>query len=118
LNTFVVHMPPLRERKEEIPLLMKHFVTQLSEHLSISPMSLTPAIFAGCQEHSWPGNIRELENFVKRLLVLRNEELAISELSTLNKENASVNMLPVKTTPVDLKQDFPISGDLKTLTRS
>jgi two-component system response regulator AtoC len=82
LNAFVVPMPPLRERKGEIGLLLEYFTSQQATQWNIEPIVVSPAVLEACQRYPWPGNVRELENFAKRLLVLRDEQLAIAELST------------------------------------
>jgi DNA-binding NtrC family response regulator len=73
-------LPPLRERKEEIPILLKHFMSRMSELYARPPLPLSPAMLEACLNHPWPGNLRELSNFVKRYLVLGDETLAVSEL--------------------------------------
>src|SRR5260370_42440384 len=73
-------IPPLRERKEEIPILLKHFMTQLSEQYARPPLALSPELLLACANYPWPGNLRELGNFVKRYLVLGDDKLAINEL--------------------------------------
>ena len=80
LNAFTLHIPPLRERKEEIPILLKHFMTRLSEQYARSPLPFSPELMQACLNYPWPGNLRELGNFVKRYLVLGDEKLAIHEL--------------------------------------
>jgi len=80
LNAFTLNVPPLRERKEEIPILLKHFMSRMSERFARSPLPLTPELLQACQDYPWPGNLRELNNFVKRYLVLGDEKLAIQEL--------------------------------------
>ena len=80
LNAFTLQIPPLRERKEEIPILLKHFMTQLSEQYARAPLPYSPEMLQACAIYSWPGNLRELGNFVKRYLVLGDEKLAINEL--------------------------------------
>jgi len=80
LSAFTVHVPPLRQRKEEIPLLLGYFMNQLAKHYTLPPRTYSAAMLEACQEHSWPGNLRELENFVKRYLVMGDESLALSEL--------------------------------------
>ena len=80
LNAFTLQIPPLRERKEEIPILLKHFMTQLSEQYARPPLPLTGELLSACANYPWPGNLRELGNFVKRYLVLGDEKLAIKEL--------------------------------------
>src|SRR6266853_818301 len=80
LNAFTLQIPPLRERKEEIPILLKHFMTQLSEQYARPPLPLTGELLSACANYPWPGNLRELGNFVKRYLVLGDEKLAIKAL--------------------------------------
>ena len=80
LNAFTMSLPPLRERKEEIPILLKHFMSRMSESYARPPLPLSPPLMEACLRHSWPGNLRELSNFIKRYLVLGDETLAASEL--------------------------------------
>ena len=87
LNAFTLHLPPLRERKEEIPILLKHSMTRMSEQYARPPLSLSPALMQACQDHSWPGNLRELNNFLKRYLILGDESLAMAELLPKNDGN-------------------------------
>jgi two-component system, NtrC family, response regulator AtoC len=80
LNAFTIKVPPLRERREEIPLLIRHFVRQFSEKYHCSAVECSENLIRACLRHQWPGNLRELENFIKRYLVLQDESLAIAEL--------------------------------------
>src|ERR1700687_4695045 len=80
LNAFTMQLPPLRERKEEIPILLKHFMSRMAEQYARPPLPLSPSMLQACQDYSWPGNLRELNNFIKRYLVLGDEKLAIQEL--------------------------------------
>lgn len=85
LNAFTMQIPPLRERREEIPLLLKHFMNRLSERYAHPPLSYSEKLLRACIQYHWPGNLRELGNFVKRYLVLQDEEMAISELEAKSK---------------------------------
>ncbi|MCU0620592.1 MAG: sigma-54 dependent transcriptional regulator [Gemmatimonadales bacterium] len=69
LNVVRLHLPPLRERKEDIPALVAHFARQSAEKLS-RPVSLTPRALAALSGHAWPGNVRELRNAIERAAVL------------------------------------------------
>jgi DNA-binding NtrC family response regulator len=80
LNAFTLTIPPLRERREEIPILLKHFMSRLSDQYARPPLPFSPEMLAACATYSWPGNLRELGNFIKRYLVLGDEKLAINEL--------------------------------------
>lgn len=80
LNAFTLQLPPLRERKEEVPILLKHFMSRMSERYARPPLPLSPTMLQACHDYSWPGNLRELNNFIKRYLILGDEKLAIDEL--------------------------------------
>jgi two-component system, NtrC family, response regulator AtoC len=80
LNAFTLQVPPLRERKEEIPILLKHFMAHQAERYARAPLPISQQLLQACMEYHWPGNLRELSNFVKRYLVLGDEKLAINEL--------------------------------------
>jgi DNA-binding NtrC family response regulator len=82
LSAFTITLPSLRERQEEIPLLLRHFMGRMATQYSRSPLQFSPAIIDACLRYSWPGNLRELENFVKRYLVMGDEAMALSELRT------------------------------------
>ncbi|HEX8814689.1 MAG TPA: sigma-54 dependent transcriptional regulator [Terriglobales bacterium] len=80
LNAFTLQVPPLRERKEEIPILLKHFMAKMAEQFARQPLPVSAELVQACMDYSWPGNLRELNNFVKRYLVLGDEKAAIAEL--------------------------------------
>jgi len=80
LSAFQLHVPPLRERREGIPLLLGHFMNRLTRHYGVTAPRFSNALMDACQRYAWPGNLRELENFVKRFLALGNEQAAIEEL--------------------------------------
>ena len=77
LSAFIIHVPPLRERKDEIPFLLQHFMHILAKHYSLPPRELSPAVLAASQRYSWPGNVRQLENFVKRYLMIGDGDLTM-----------------------------------------
>jgi two-component system response regulator AtoC len=75
LSAFTVQAPPLRQRKDEIPILLRHFMHHLAKHYGLPPRIFSPAVLDACHAYSWPGNLRELEEFVKRYLVMGDKEL-------------------------------------------
>src|SRR5438105_2423862 len=111
LNAFTLQIPPLTERKEEIPLLLKHFMSRLAEHYARPPISLSPALMQRCLEYPWPGNLRELSNFVKRYLILADEAAAINELRP-GGESATMAAAVVNANQEDH------AGGLKSVARS
>jgi two-component system, NtrC family, response regulator AtoC len=80
LNAFTIRIPPLRERREEIEHLMRHFLADFSAKCSQPPPQLSSRLIQACKQYHWPGNLRELGNFVKRFVVFQDEEQVISEL--------------------------------------
>lgn len=69
LNVVTLHLPPLRERKEDIPLLVSHFVSRLCSEMEIPAPGITPQAMARLTDHMWPGNVRELRNLLQKLLI-------------------------------------------------
>jgi two-component system, NtrC family, response regulator AtoC len=115
LNAFTLHIPPLRERKEEIPILLKHFMTRLSEQYARPPLPFSPDLMQACMAYPWPGNLRELGNFVKRYLVLGDEKLAIHELQP-RSDGSGAQFDPMLTRTSGSAPESP--GGLKGLARS
>ena len=74
LNVIPIHIPPLRERPEDIPLLVAHFIKKIAAELGKSVRGVTPEALAILEGYHWPGNIRELENVIERALVLGGGE--------------------------------------------
>jgi two-component system response regulator AtoC len=81
LNVINILVPPLRERREEIPGLVDYFVERYSRLFNFPPAEITDETMAALVQYGWPGNIRELENFIKRMIVLQDFTLARSLLS-------------------------------------
>jgi DNA-binding NtrC family response regulator len=75
LNVVPINIPPLRDRREDIPFLAKHFVQKLSKELGAGAREISSAAMERLLGHSWPGNVRELENTLERSLVLASGEV-------------------------------------------
>ena len=82
LNVINIKMPPLRERKEDIPLLVKHFIEKYNKKENKQIKGITPAVEKEFYNYNWPGNVRELENIIERAITLTNEDV-ISENTIL-----------------------------------
>jgi len=74
LNTIEIHVPPLRDRREDIPLLAEHFLRQHAQRYRKSPLRFEAAALQALLEHSWPGNVRELDHAVERAVLLAQGE--------------------------------------------
>ncbi|WP_031482459.1 sigma-54-dependent transcriptional regulator [Maridesulfovibrio frigidus] len=70
LKVFPLEVAPLRDRSEDIPLLIKEFITRLNRQHGFKPLNFTEAALTVLSEYSWPGNVRELKNFVERMLIM------------------------------------------------
>ncbi len=70
INVFPIHLPPLRARGEDIPVLAEHFLFQFNARLGKTAQALTPAALEKLRRHSWPGNVRELRNVIERAAIL------------------------------------------------
>ncbi len=80
LSVFELRVPPLRERHEEIPLLLGHLMNRLTRRYGVPAPHLSSVLLDACQQYAWPGNLRELENFAKRFLAHGDEGAALQEL--------------------------------------
>ncbi len=83
LNVFPIHVPPLRERREDIRLLVEHFVQKFSRRMNRSITSIPKRIMDALMGWEWPGNVRELENFIERSVILTHGSVLVSPLSEL-----------------------------------
>jgi len=96
LNVFPIEIPPLRERREDIPLLVHYFVSRLSSRMQKRIKSIPKPAMDALSNAAWPGNVRELENFVERAVILtRGDELNVP-LTELKKSSGR-NAAPVST---------------------
>jgi len=92
-SQYMIHVPSLRQRREEVPLLMHHFMHLLAKRDCLSPHSFSPVVLEACQSHSWPGNVGEPENFVKHYLMEANGSefgTSLSELEDVTTEARSM----------------------------
>lgn len=112
LNVYTICLPPLRERREDIPALLEHFIDYWSQQIDRPPLPVSRTLLGACMEYPWPGNIRELENFVRRYLIIGDENQALGQLQQDVTAYASgpvpvanpVSTAP-KASPGDLKEE-------------
>src|SRR5262249_25669254 len=89
LDALTITVPPLRERREEIPLLMDQMFRRGAIELG-HPFVPSERLVEAAQDYQWPGNLRELRNFVTRTLILRDEESAYNDLRAKTRTKVSV----------------------------
>lgn len=75
LNVFRIALPPLRERQGDVELLARHFLGELAEQQQLPPKALSPDAVDALEQHSWPGNIRELKNVIEHAAILSDENV-------------------------------------------
>ena len=97
LNVLSILVPPLRERTAEIPLLFRHFLEKYSEKFGKSPQTPSKHLLDAAINYPWPGNLRELENFVKRYMILEDDEGSLRELIEMaeSRQRTSPRQEPV-----------------------
>ncbi len=88
LSGFTFRLPPLRERKADIAILLRHFMAILAERYACPPLPISTAELEACMSYPWPGNVREMENFIKRCLVLQEFTAPISQRPGTNGTRA------------------------------
>jgi len=94
LNVFPIRLPPLRERREDIQLLVEHFVQKCGRRMNKSITSIPRRTMDALMEWEWPGNVRELENFIERSVILTQGSVLVaplSELAPIGTEEKSVD---------------------------
>ncbi len=79
LNVIPLHLPPLRKMREDIPLLVEHFITEISKRKQKKPPKISPEAMECLMNYRWPGNVRELENLIERLIILSDGDVTTYE---------------------------------------
>jgi formate hydrogenlyase transcriptional activator len=87
LHVFPIRIPPLRERKEDIPQLVSYFVQKFAKQMQKKIEAISPAVMKGLMAWAWPGNIRELENFIERAVIVTRGKSLDAPLGELRKKN-------------------------------
>jgi two-component system, NtrC family, response regulator AtoC len=90
LSVLSLHVPPLRERTDEIPMLFRHFLLKYSEKFQKAVSEPSPHVIEAALRYTWPGNLRELENFVKRYVILEDNEGSLRELLEMTETQQRV----------------------------
>jgi two-component system response regulator AtoC len=80
ISAFTIEIPPLRERRAEIPFLVEEMIRSQAINLRVKPTTIPPGLMVAMQDYDWPGNLRELLNFVTRILVTHDPEAAFANL--------------------------------------
>ncbi|MGQ9693282.1 MAG: sigma-54-dependent transcriptional regulator [Thermodesulfobacteriota bacterium] len=104
LSVVPIHLPPLRDRKEDIPLLIAHFIKRFNRKRKKAITGITPAALEMLMKHNWPGNVRELENAIERAMILEE-----------GKEITPQSLMGIFSLPFSGKSPLPMPPKLVTL---
>ena len=102
INTVEIKLPPLRERADDIPLLVKHFLQEFASRYHKSPMRIDKSLMTRLQKNRWPGNIRELQHSIERAVILSDSSQIDSESLFPNEQTVSSE---VELQSLDLKEN-------------
>lgn len=92
LQGFSIHLPPLRERGDDIVLLIKHYVQRFGQHLKKPVRALSPEVLATLQSYPWPGNIRQLQNVIKQAIIkMRGDVILLDDLPVLEDDTPELH---------------------------
>jgi len=119
LNVLTIYLPPLRDRREDIPLLVRTFVSELSAEHDRAFHGISADAMQILTDYSWPGNVRELRNLVESMVVLSpGREITAADIPRELREGGSARFLPVAVGPVVRGQDAAGGRELEFIVRS
>ena len=114
-NVFPIVMPPLRERREDIELLVSYFVEVFSRRVGNTIRSIPKEILHAFTSYSWPGNVRELQNLVERAVILSDNEVLANPLPTVDVNAVAVNSIKTNLVVQTLAQERTFSDSQRAL---
>ena len=118
LNVVNVSIPPLRERREEIPLLCDHFLRKHNRKYNSTMLTIPRPVLDHMLAYDWPGNIRELENVIKRLVILGNDQQIIDELNVKIESRKRSDKIILDASQVEVPTDEAGGMSLKSMSRN
>ena len=111
LNVVRIHIPPLRERREDIPLLVNYFLKNFNKDQQRAPKSVATGVVKALEKYHWPGNVRELENVIRRALVVaKGNAILLSDLPPEISGHSQTTVTVAATTPVTTETGSDISA--------
>ena len=125
LNVVSITVPPLRERREEIPVFVEHFLDKFSKKYRKTVLPLSEKAIRVLLQHRWPGNVRELDNLIQRFVVLKNEDAILEELvpppagsgSVMGREGGETEDKEVRSLK-DVRREAVISAEAQVIRKA
>jgi two-component system response regulator AtoC len=115
LNVFTIEIPPLRDRRDDIPLLVDHFLKKHCDRMGCKAPAISPTALEKLQQHEWPGNVRELENMMERAAVLSRHGTV--EIQHLPREIVSPTPVMDVMTPRLFVENLDLGANVEELER-
>jgi DNA-binding NtrC family response regulator len=113
LNVIPIHLPPLRDRREDIPLLAKHFLRKICIDMRRPVLEITPEAVRALEAYEWPGNVREMENVIERAVALTDSEIIDrqdlpSQIGGVSQENSHFPTMRIPGDGIDLAETIAL----------
>ncbi|HUS29575.1 MAG TPA: sigma-54 dependent transcriptional regulator, partial [Kofleriaceae bacterium] len=109
LNVFPINLPPLRDRPEDLPVLLNHFIAKFARQMGVPVQPASPEAVAKLREYNWPGNVRELENIVERAMILaRGQPLGAAHLD-FGRRSSAPNQSGAVAAPASAAPSAPVA---------
>jgi DNA-binding NtrC family response regulator len=119
LNVLTIYLPPLRERREDIPLLVRRFIQEFSERHDRPFHGISPEALQILIEYPWPGNVRELRNLVESMVVLSpGREITADDIPREIRDGGAARLLPVRVGPIVRGTEEGTGRELEFILRS
>jgi len=103
-----VEIPPLRERKEDIPVLAEHFLKEISKRMKKDIKAISPMAMQKLMLHDWPGNVRELENTIEHAIAISRHNIISEDYILPSKDLSSEPLRPFKDAVEDFKRGYVV----------
>ncbi|MBI3812620.1 MAG: sigma-54-dependent Fis family transcriptional regulator [Nitrospirae bacterium] len=107
LNVVSIFLPPLRERREDIPLLVECFLQKYNQQYNKECYRLSPATLQSLMDYDWPGNVREMENLIKRVVIMGREDMVVQQYVSDSRKKIRPKTVPVASAPVEFHPPAP-----------
>lgn len=109
IHVIPIHLPPLRERKEDIPLLVKHFLEDLSRKMNKDVKTITPEAMQALMLYDWPGNVRQLKNSLEYAVAMTQHDVVTEDLLHIQKDSTPEQLRPLKEAKAHFEKGYIIS---------
>jgi len=118
IHVFPLTIPPLRDRREDIPLIVRHFVDKYSRRMNRHIETISPRAMEVLKDYAWPGNVRELQNFIERAVILSPGTALSAPLDELTQETVQSSQAQSSQTHLSTLEEMEREHVLRALKES